>query len=43
MYIFVVGIPSLIRAIIWNKCKLDDRRYYEGYPENWAEKLGGLK
>ena len=43
LYLIIVGIPSLIRAIIWNKFKLESKKYYLGYPENWANKLGRRK
>jgi hypothetical protein len=40
LYLLVVGIPSLIRSIVWRLFKLDSYRYYAGYPEKWANKLG---
>jgi hypothetical protein len=40
-YLAVVGLPSIIRAGIWNHYKLEDKKYYEGFPENWADLLGG--
>jgi membrane-bound acyltransferase YfiQ involved in biofilm formation len=43
LYLFIVGIPSIIRAAVWRKYKLEDRKYYSGYPENWANRLGGVK
>lgn len=44
LYLLVVGLPS----IIWNKFFREYRRknkvgYYDVYPENWANKLGGNK
>ncbi len=39
-YLVVVGIPSLARSIIWGLFKLNGLRYYKGYPENWANRLG---
>lgn len=49
LYLIVVGIPSMIRNIYnrwfhkgWSydrKCKW----YYSGFPENWADKLGGIE
>jgi hypothetical protein len=41
-YLFIVGVPSIIRAKIWNHYKLEDKKYYEGFPENWADSLGGV-
>ena len=45
-YLFVVGLPSVIRNIIDRFSKDNYRsrylRYYGGYPENWADKLAGL-
>ena len=44
LYLLVVGLPS----IIWNRFFKDYRRinnvdYYSVFPENWADKLGGVK
>jgi hypothetical protein len=39
-YLPVVGLPSLIRSIIWNIKKLPEKDYYNKFPENWANKLG---
>ena len=41
-YLIIVGAPSIIRASIWNHYKLEDKKYYEGFPENWADLLGGV-
>ena len=41
-YLVIVGVPSIIRASIWNHYKLEDKKYYEGFPENWADLLGGV-
>ncbi|MCD4668900.1 MAG: hypothetical protein K8S14_00480 [Actinomycetia bacterium] len=40
LYLLVVGLPSITRAILWRTLKLDRSGYYRGYPENWANKLG---
>ena len=40
LYLFIVGVPSIFRAVIWNNFKLDSEKYYEGFPENWADRLG---
>lgn len=49
LYLIIVGIPSLFRNMYdrffhkkWNydkRCKW----YYNGFPENWADKLGGVE
>jgi len=39
-YLIIVGIPSLIRSLVWKIFKLKNIRYYEGYPEKWADCLG---
>jgi hypothetical protein len=39
-YLLIVGVPSIIRASIWNHFKLWDKKYNEGFPENWADLLG---
>jgi hypothetical protein len=41
-YLIIVGAPSIIRASIWNHYKLEEKKYYEGFPENWADSLGGV-
>lgn len=38
LYLFVIGIPSIIHAAVHN-CK----NYYHFYTEKWANKLAGLK
>lgn len=46
LYLLVVGIPSVMRVFYgkWYYCKY--HRYWQGYfwgfPENWADKLGGV-
>lgn len=44
-YLLVVGIPSVCRNILCriNPKKYNEDWYYSGYPENWADKLGGVK
>ncbi len=42
LYLPVVGLPSIIRAMIWNIFRLDSEKYYKGFPENWADTLGGV-
>ncbi|MHB1377742.1 MAG: hypothetical protein ACYCXB_10060 [Candidatus Humimicrobiaceae bacterium] len=42
-YLVIVGLPSIIRASIWKHYKLEDKKYYEGFPENWADLLGGIE
>jgi hypothetical protein len=40
LYLLVVGLPSLLHAAL---CKCKNHSYYDGYPENWADKLGKVK
>ena len=49
LYLLAVGLPSLIRNV-WDRLFHKDwpyrkRKdwYYSGYPENWADRLGGVK
>jgi hypothetical protein len=42
-YLFIVGLPSIIRILVWRIRKLKSLDYYKGYPENWANKLGFSK
>lgn len=47
-YLFVIGIPSIVRniydRIFHRKWLLANRMdwYYNHFPENWADKLGGV-
>jgi hypothetical protein len=38
LYLIVVGVPSFFRAMTIR----DKIKYYKGYPEKWADKLGGV-
>lgn len=40
LYLILVGIPSMLRAIIKTILRKDNHWYHSGYPENWADKLG---
>ena len=45
-YLIVVGIPSLSR-VFYRKCfrkryGMHWKNYFNGYPENWADRLGGV-
>ena len=48
LYLLIVGLPSLLRNLIdrkfhksWPYCKRASW-YYSGFPEKWADKLGGV-
>jgi hypothetical protein len=44
LYLIMVGIPSFVRATVWFFDKDRNRAdYYKGYPEKWADRLGGVK
>lgn len=44
LYLFIIGIPSLIWAGFFKEYRRKNRiSYYSFYPEKWAEKLGGVK
>ena len=43
LYLIFVGIPSILRAIYCNIFHKSYEWYHSGYPENWADKLGGVK
>jgi hypothetical protein len=42
VYRFAVGIPSVILFITRRVKKKDEKWYYSHYPENWANRLGGV-
>lgn len=41
LYLFVVGIPSLLWAWYWKPSR--GVSYYSFYTEKWADKLGGVE
>lgn len=44
LYLFVIGIPSLIWASYFkNTTKYTSKQYYKFYSEKWANKLGKVK
>ena len=40
LYLFVIGIPSILWAAWWNESRLCS--YYSFYTERWADILGGV-
>ena len=43
LYLFVVGVPSIIWAGCFSKYRSKHNiSYYSRFPENWADKLGGV-
>ena len=46
LYLFLVGIPSMSRVIYrWGYYRIKGKsweKYYFGFPENWADILGGV-
>lgn len=42
-YLFAVGIPSLVLWIRAKSGKMSHEEYHSHYPENWADKLGGVE
>ena len=47
LYLPLVGLPSVTRAAYAAAYRVMTgrswTRYYEGYPENWADRLGGVR
>lgn len=43
LYLLAVGIPSAALFLYRKAFKKDDDWYHSHYPENWADKLGGVK
>jgi hypothetical protein len=39
-YLFIVGVPSLARSILWRFFKLGQTSYFNSFPEKWADVLG---
>lgn len=42
LYLIVVGVPSIAMNILTRIGILDANRYYDRWPENWADRLGGI-
>lgn len=42
LYLVVVGIPSITMAALTLAGVLRSDRYYDRWPENWADRLGGV-
>ncbi len=40
LYLIIIGIPSIVRNILSRFIKIE---YYNGFPERWADQLGGVK
>jgi len=47
LYLLVVGVPSSLRALYavaqWPVTRRPWEGYYDGFPESWADRLGGVK
>lgn len=43
LYLIVVGVPSFTMAAISRVSKKFAKNYYKRFPENWADKLGGVE
>lgn len=41
-YLLVVGLPSVIRNLIWRTSYGENHDYYGGFPENWADDIAGI-
>lgn len=42
-YLLLVGVPSICRNIYQRIFKKSNKWYYGGYPEKWADVLGGVE
>ena len=43
LYLIIVGLPSIVMNILSRVRILDNRRYYDRWPESWADKLGEVQ
>lgn len=43
LYLFVVGLPSVTFATLTRAGLLRRADYFRRYPENWADRLGGVR
>ncbi len=46
LYLLVIGIPSVMRVLYskwyYRKRHVQWQGYFSGFPENWADRLGGI-
>jgi hypothetical protein len=46
VYLIIVGIPSISRVLYsrwyYKNYGHSWKNYFKGFPENWADKLGGI-
>lgn len=43
LYLIIVGIPSAILCTLAKYSPKISRKYFDHFPENWADKLGGVQ
>lgn len=43
LYLFIVGAPSMTMNVLSRHNIIDSSRYYQRWPETWADRLGGVK
>ena len=43
LYLIIIGIPSFTMNLLTRMGVLSDERYYNRWPENWADQLEGVK
>ena len=43
LYLLVVGLPSVCLCLMAKKSYKINSTYFKHFPENWADKLGGVK
>lgn len=43
LYLIVIGIPSAIWCTLAKYSTKISREYFDHFPENWADKLGGVQ
>ena len=43
LYLIAVGLPSITMNILTRLKVLKSENYYKRWPENWADRLGGVK
>lgn len=43
LYLIIVGLPSITMNILSRIRVLDSRKYYDRWPESWADKLGKVE
>jgi hypothetical protein len=43
LYLIIIGLPSIVMNLLSRVNILNEEKYYERWPESWADSLGGVQ